>query len=70
MPENRVKRNIGTHKVAVTPSLRENPIDKKLIELQQDGWKIISVFNIPYKEYEPREGYFDSVQFAIIAEHE
>ena len=45
-------------------------LNEKLIELQQDGWKIISVFNIPYKEYEPREGYFDSVQFAIIAEHE
>lgn len=45
-------------------------LNEKLIELQQDGWKIISVFNIHYKEYEPREGYFDSVQFAIIAEHE
>lgn len=45
-------------------------LNEKLIELQQDGWKIISVFNIPYNEYEPRDGYFDSVQFAIIAEHE
>lgn len=45
-------------------------LDEKLIELQQDGWKIISVFNIPFEEYEPREGYFDSVQFIIIAEHE
>ena len=44
-------------------------LNKKLIELQQNGWKIISVVDTPCKEWEPCKGYFDSTLFTIIAEH-
>ena len=44
-------------------------LNEKLVELQNDGWKIISVVNTPCKEWEACKGYFDSVMFTIIAEH-
>ena len=44
-------------------------LDTKLLELQRDGWKIISVVSTPCKEWESCKGYFDSVLFTIIAEH-
>ena len=44
-------------------------LDKKLIELQQNGCKIISVVDTHCKEWEPCRGYFDSTLFTIIAEH-
>ena len=43
-------------------------LDKKLVELQRNGWNIISVANTPCKEWEACKGYFDSVLFTIIAE--
>ena len=45
-------------------------LNGKLIELQEDGWKIISVVDTPCREWESCVGYFDSVLFTIIAEHE
>lgn len=44
-------------------------LDRKLVELQKDGWEIISVVNTPCKEWEAGKGYFDSILFTIIAEH-
>ena len=57
---------------ADSPALAGNlarDLDKKLVELQQDGWKIISVVDIPCKEWEACKGYFYTVLFTIIAEH-
>lgn len=44
-------------------------LNERLVELQEDGWKIISVVNTPCKEWEACKGYFDSVLFTIIAEY-
>ena len=45
-------------------------LDKELVKLQKEGWNIISIYNVPCEEYESCVGYFDSVLFVIIAEHE
>lgn len=43
-----------------------NDLDRKLLELQEDGWDIISVTATPVKEYEyPNR--FDSTLFTIVA---
>lgn len=44
-------------------------LDKKLIELQEDGWTIISIFNTPCEEFEYPKN-FDSILFTIVAQHE
>ena len=45
-------------------------LDDKLVELQRTDWKIISVVDIRCKGWEPcSQSYFDTVAFAIIAEH-
>ena len=59
---------VRTYRQGLVCELARN-LDKKLIELQQDGWKIISVVDTPCKEWEASKGYFDTVLFTIIAEH-
>ena len=59
---------VRTYKQGLVCELARD-LDKKLVALQQDGWKIISVVNIPCKEWEACKGYFDTVLFTIIAEH-
>lgn len=59
---------IRAHKPGLVHNLARD-LDNKLVELQQDGWNIISVFNTPCREWEACKGYFDSVLFTIIAEH-
>lgn len=44
-------------------------LDRKLIMLQQKGWKIVSVISTPVKEWDYPD-YFDSILFTIIADHE
>lgn len=46
-----------------------NMLSEKLQELQNDGWKIISVTSTPCKEYDYPK-YFDSTLFTIVAEHD
>lgn len=41
-------------------------LDRRLVELQNYGWKIIKVESIPVKEYDYPK-YFDSTAFVIIA---
>lgn len=45
-----------------------NKLDEELIDLQNKGWKIISVESVPCKEYRYPK-YFDSTLFVIIAQH-
>ena len=59
---------VRTNKQGLVCDLARN-LNKKLVELQQDGWKIISVVDTPCREWEACNGYFDSVLFTIIAEH-
>ena len=59
---------VRTHKQGLVCELASN-LDRKLVELQQNGWEIISVVNTPCKEWEACKGYFDTVLFTIIAEH-
>lgn len=40
---------VRTHKQGLVCDLARD-LDKKLVELQQNGWEIISVFNTPCKE--------------------
>lgn len=58
---------IRTNNPALVHNLAED-LDRKLIELQEDGWKILSVSNTPCKEWDSKQGYFDSILFTIIAE--
>ena len=58
---------VRTYKQGLVCELARD-LDKKLVELQQSGWKIISVVNTPCKEWEACKGYFDTVLFTIIAE--
>lgn len=46
-----------------------NDLDRRLVELQNGGWKIIKVESMPVKEYDYPK-YFDSTAFVIIAERE
>lgn len=59
---------VRTHNQGLVCYLAKD-LDEKLVELQQDGWKIISVVDTPCKEWEACKGFFDSVLFTIIAEH-
>ena len=59
---------VRSHKQALVGDLARE-LDRKLVALQEDGWKIISIVNTPCKEWEACKGYFDSVLFTIIAEH-
>lgn len=43
-----------------------NDLDRELLNLQEDGWNIISVTATPVKEYNYPD-YFDSTLFTIIA---
>lgn len=46
-------------------------LDRKLVDLQNDGWKIISVTPSQVKEYDSYRGkFFDSTLFTILAEKE
>lgn len=44
-------------------------LNRRLVELQNDGWKIIKVESMSVKEYHYPK-YFDSTAFVIIAERE
>lgn len=46
-----------------------NDLDRKLAELQNNGWKIINVTSMPVKEWDYPK-YFDSTAFVIIAERD
>ena len=59
---------VRTYKQGLVHNLARD-LDEKLVALQEDGWRIISVVNTPCKEWESCKGYFDSVLFTIIAEH-
>lgn len=59
---------VRTYKQGLVCNLARD-LNEKLVELQQNGWKIISVVDTPCKEWEACKGYFDSVLFTIIAEH-
>lgn len=58
---------IRTNNPALVHNLAED-LDRKLAELQEDGWKILSVSNTPCKEWDSKKEYFDSILFTIIAE--
>lgn len=59
---------VRTHNPRLVHNLARD-LDEKLVELQQDGWEIISVTNTPCVEWDPDKGYFDSALFTVIAEH-
>lgn len=45
-------------------------LDRKLCELQQAGWEILSVNSIPCKQYYYPIGDYDSVVYVIVASYE
>lgn len=45
-------------------------LDRELVDLQERGWKIISVTPVPCKEWDSGKGYFDTMMFVIVAERE
>lgn len=43
-------------------------VDKKLVSLQKNGWKIINVYPLACKEYR-YPSYYDSLVYIIIAQY-